>query len=530
MWSADASNYRRVPIGVVAPARRRGRRGGAVGVPGARRARAAGGRADLDRRPGGEHRRRPGLHARQPDPGDRPGRAHRPRRAGRGLRRRARRRRAARADVRPRPVHAQPLHARRDDRQQRVRVALGGVGQDRRQRRRPRRAHLPRRAAVAGADATGAIRAEPSIPAPCARWASGRPTTSAPASPTSPAASPATTWTSCCPSRVDLAKALVGTEGTCAVLTGATVRLVESPPARALAVLGFPDAYTAADHVMVVRALDPLTIEGMDAGLIAALRASNPVETASRAAARGRRLALRRDRRRDARRGARGRGRRRGGHEAVRALGAGGERTGADEGAVADPGGRRRDPDPLAGRRRGVAGLGGRRGAAGAVRRLPAGVRRACSPAHGRRGVYYGHFGDGCLHVRIDFDLASRAGIANFRAFLEDAADLAVAHGGSLSGEHGDGAARAELLPRMYPPPIIAGVRGVQGDLGPRRPAEPGPRRAAGAGWTTTCGSSSGCPPCATRPRSRSRTTAAASPAPPAAAWAWASASPRTAG
>ena len=58
------------------------------------------------------------------------------------------------------------------------------------------------------------------------------------------------------------------------MLTGATVRLVESPPARALAVLGFPDAYTAADHVMVVRALDPLTIEGMDAGLIAALRAT----------------------------------------------------------------------------------------------------------------------------------------------------------------------------------------------------------------------------------------------------------------
>ena len=82
---------------------------------------------------------------------------------------------------------------------------------------------------------------------------------------------------------MDLAKALVGTEGTCAVLTGATVRLVESPPVRALAVLGFPDAYTAADHVMVVRALDPLTIEGMDAGLIAALRATNPVETASRA-------------------------------------------------------------------------------------------------------------------------------------------------------------------------------------------------------------------------------------------------------
>ena len=98
---------------------------------------------------------------------------------------------------------------------------------------------------------------------------------------------------------------------------------------------------------------------------------------------------------------------------------------------------------------------------------------------HGRRGVYYGHFGDGCLHVRIDFDLASRAGIANFRAFLEDAADLAVAHGGSLSGEHGDGAARAELLPRMYPPPIIRafeefkGIWDPDGRLNPDRVVRP---------------------------------------------------------
>src|SRR4029453_5602537 len=57
------------------------------------------------------------------------------------------------------------------------------------------------------------------------------------------------------PGRVDLAKALVGTEGTCAVLTGATVRLVEAPPVRALAVLGFPDAYTAADHGAALRGL-----------------------------------------------------------------------------------------------------------------------------------------------------------------------------------------------------------------------------------------------------------------------------------
>jgi len=80
----------------------------------------------------------------------------------------------------------------------------------------------------------------------------------------------------------DLARALVGTEGTCATMLEATVALVAAPPVRALAILGFPDAYTAADHVMPVRALNPLTIEGMDAGLIAALRASNPVETTSR--------------------------------------------------------------------------------------------------------------------------------------------------------------------------------------------------------------------------------------------------------
>lgn len=69
---------------------------------------------------------------------------------------------------------------------------------------------------------------------------------------------------------------------------------------------------------------------------------------------------------------------------------------------------------------------------------------------HGRNGVAYGHFGEGCIHIRIDFDLAGRAGQRDFRTFMEDAADLVVEHGGSLSGEHGDGQARSELLPRMY--------------------------------------------------------------------------------
>jgi Fe-S oxidoreductase len=70
--------------------------------------------------------------------------------------------------------------------------------------------------------------------------------------------------------------------------------------------------------------------------------------------------------------------------------------------------------------------------------------------AHDLRGTPYGHFGDGCIHVRIDFDLLTSAGTARFRRFSEELAELVVSHGGSLSGEHGDGQARAELLPRMY--------------------------------------------------------------------------------
>jgi Fe-S oxidoreductase len=74
----------------------------------------------------------------------------------------------------------------------------------------------------------------------------------------------------------------------------------------------------------------------------------------------------------------------------------------------------------------------------------------------GHQGVPYGHYGDGCIHVRIDFDIRTREGSADYRAFLEAAADLVVAHGGSVSGEHGDGQARSELLARMYPPEVIA--------------------------------------------------------------------------
>src|SRR5205823_13003935 len=74
-------------------------------------------------------------------------------------------------------------------------------------------------------------------------------------------------------------------------------------------------------------------------------------------------------------------------------------------------------------------------------------------------GDFYGHFGQGCLHTRIDFDLETAGGISRFRAFVEEAADLVVSHGGSLSGEHGDGQSRAELLPKMFGTELVDAFR-----------------------------------------------------------------------
>jgi FAD/FMN-containing dehydrogenase/Fe-S oxidoreductase len=78
---------------------------------------------------------------------------------------------------------------------------------------------------------------------------------------------------------------------------------------------------------------------------------------------------------------------------------------------------------------------------------------------HGLKGALYGHFGQGCIHSRISFDLRSAEGIANYRSFMEEAADLVVSYGGSLSGEHGDGQQRAELLERQYGPKLIDAMR-----------------------------------------------------------------------
>ena len=89
-------------------------------------------------------------------------------------------------------------------------------------------------------------------------------------------------------------------------------------------------------------------------------------------------------------------------------------------------------------------------------------------------GSLYGHFGHACVHTRINFDLQSKEGIAKFRHFMEEAADLVVSYGGSLSGEHGDGQARAELLPKMFGPELMQAFREFKSAWDPDWKMNPG--------------------------------------------------------
>ncbi|MGW6732659.1 FAD-binding and (Fe-S)-binding domain-containing protein [Streptomyces sp. NPDC055013] len=261
----------------------------------------------------------------------------------------------------------------------------------------------------------------------------------------------------------DVARSFCGSEGTLGILTEAVVRLVEAPRARALSVLAYPDESAAAEAAAGLLPYGPLTVEGMARDLVP--------ESASAVLPRGGAwLFVETGGESESEARARAEG-------IVRAADV------VDAVVVTDPAGQRalwriredasgtatRMPD-------GREAWPGWEDCAVPPERLGAYLRdfRALLTAHGLHGTPYGHFGDGCIHVRIDFDLLTEAGVGRFRRFSEELAEVVVAHGGSLSGEHGDGQARAELLPKMYGAEMVALFERAKGVWDPDDLLNPG--------------------------------------------------------
>jgi FAD/FMN-containing dehydrogenase/Fe-S oxidoreductase len=272
-----------------------------------------------------------------------------------------------------------------------------------------------------------------------------------------------------------VARALVGSEGTCVTILEATCRLVQSPPKRVLLIIAYPDIYQCADHVPEIMTHKPIGLEGFDDLLVGYTRAKgiNPegldllpegggwlmvefgADTAIEAESRARglmqtlgrvtnppNLALFTDQRQikrvwEVRESALG--------VTSHVPGEPLNWEGWEDSAVA--------PEKLGGYLRDL---------------------RRMFAAYGYKGSLYGHFGHGCVHTRMNFDLQSKEGIAKFRKFMEEAADLVVSYGGSISGEHGDGQSRGELLPKMFGPELVQAFREFKAAWDPEWKMNPG--------------------------------------------------------
>ena len=247
----------------------------------------------------------------------------------------------------------------------------------------------------------------------------------------------------------DVAKALVGSESTCVLVLEATLRLVPSPPHRALLVLGYPDVPAAGHAVPELMAYAPIALEHFDRSIIEGLERKGMHKGGAELLPRGNAWLL---------------------------MEFGGESEEAYEQA-------RRVMAAIEAKRGGprlkLCGDAAEESLVWEIRRSSVGASRipgehggwpnwedaAVAPErlgdylsdyielckrHNLHPTFYGHFGQGCVHSRLDWKLRTADGVREFRRFMEEAADLVVSYGGSLSGEHGDGHGRAELLPRMY--------------------------------------------------------------------------------
>lgn len=253
----------------------------------------------------------------------------------------------------------------------------------------------------------------------------------------------------------DMAKAIAGSEGTIGLITRMTVKLMPVPAHKALCVLAFRTVFEAAAAAAALRLPGVATIEGMGGDLLDALR-SKQGQAHAGSNLPGIRL-----------------GQTAGGWLYCETTG----ETPEDAQAVAEEVASTVETidhvvvtDPV--EMRGLWKI--RESSAGTVTRLPDGGEAwpnwedsavppqnladylrdlyALMDRYGLRGIPFGHFGEGCVHLRISFDFQSDAGVAAFRSFMEDAAALVSSYGGSLSGEHGDGRARSSLLTKMYSP------------------------------------------------------------------------------
>ena len=254
-----------------------------------------------------------------------------------------------------------------------------------------------------------------------------------------------------------VAQALVGSESTCVTVLRARLKLVPRVHARTAVFVGYPDVAASADAVPEVLKAQPIALEGLDEKLIGFQKRKGMNMEALGHLPKGPSYLL------------------------VQMGGETKEEADRNAEAMLSAIGRSRDDDTVAffdQQRLEEQMWEVRESALGATARIPGMADTwpgwedsAVSPdrlgdyLRDLSGLYqefgfeqaslYGHFGQGCVHSRIPFDLTSAPGIGQYRRFLERAADLVTSYGGSLSGEHGDGQQRGELLPKMFGPEVV---------------------------------------------------------------------------
>jgi len=270
----------------------------------------------------------------------------------------------------------------------------------------------------------------------------------------------------------NVARSLVGSEGTCAIVLDATVTLVKSPQHRSLVGLGYEDAFEAADHVPEILQFKPIGLEGFEGAMVDGLRRKGAAnlellppgrgillvefgyDDPAEARATAERLidTLKRSPNAPATRlytaqetKAVWKLRESGPRAAANIPGQPPRWEGWDDAAVA--------PERLGGYLRDL---------------------RALLDAYDYQATFYGHFGHGCIHMQVSFDLQSEAGVGKYGRFVDEAADLVVRYGGSISGEHGDGKSRSALLPKMFGPELMSALRDFKTVWDPANKLNPG--------------------------------------------------------